>query len=161
MSPSLRDAFSREVEKRLARLRALARVCSFAGGVILLVLAFVGLGSSVVPRIMGLQPYAIISGSMEPAYPTGSLVYAQPVSGEDLRPGEVAAFWRDGDVIVHRVDSIDATEKEFVAKGDANDDVNALSPFTRFSAAWCSRCPMWDTSSWRSASSKASYFSAG
>lgn len=119
-----RDAFSREVEKRLARLRALARVCSFAGGVILLVLAFVGLGSSVVPRIMGLQPYAIISGSMEPAYPTGSLVYAQPVSGEDLQPGEVAAFWRDGDVIVHRVDSIDATEKEFVAKGDANDDVD-------------------------------------
>ncbi len=99
-------------------------MCSFAGGVILLAFAFVGLGSSVVPRIMGVQPYAIISGSMEPAYPTGSLVYAQPVSGEDLQLGEVAAFWRDGDVIVHRVNSIDATEKEIVTKGDANDDVD-------------------------------------
>lgn len=99
-------------------------MCSFAGGVILLALAFVGLGSSVVPRIMGVQPYAIISGSMEPAYPTGSLVYAQPISGEDLQLGEVAAFWRDGDVIVHRVNSIDATEKEIVTKGDANDDVD-------------------------------------
>ena len=61
---------------------------------------------------------------MEPAYPTGSLVYAQPVAGEDLQVGDVAAFWRDEDVIIHRVDSIDIAGEEFVAKGDANDDVD-------------------------------------
>ncbi len=58
----------------------------------LVALALVGLGSAVVPRVLGVQPYAIVSGSMEPAYPTGSLVYAQPVAGEDLQVGDVAAF---------------------------------------------------------------------
>ena len=84
----------------------------------LVALALVGLGSAVVPRVLGVQPYAIVSGSMEPAYPTGSLVYAQPVAGEDLQVGDVAAFWRDEDVIIHRVDSIDIAGEEFVAKGD-------------------------------------------
>lgn len=118
------DAFSEAVARRLARIQAIARFCSVVGGMVLLVLALVGLGSSVIPRLMGMQPYAIVSGSMEPAYPTGSLVYAQPVAGEDLRLGDVAAFWRDQDVIVHRVDSVEPAEKEFVAKGDANDDVD-------------------------------------
>lgn len=122
--PKPRDEFSREVERRLARMRAIARACSFVGVAVLLVLALVGLGSLVLPRLVGMQPYAIVSGSMEPAYPTGSLVYAQPVAGEDLRLGDVAAFWRDQDVIVHRVDSVDPAEKEFVAKGDANADVD-------------------------------------
>ena len=120
----VKDSFSREVERRLARMRAIARLCSLAGGMVLVALALVGLGSAVVPRVLGVQPYAIVSGSMEPAYPTGSLVYAQPVAGEDLQVGDVAAFWRDEDVIIHRVDSIDIAGEEFVAKGDANDDVD-------------------------------------
>lgn len=120
----VKDSFSREVERRLARMRVIARLCSLAGGMVLVALALVGLGSAVVPRVLGVQPYAIVSGSMEPAYPTGSLVYAQPVAGEDLQVGDVAAFWRDEDVIIHRVDSIDIAGEEFVAKGDANDDVD-------------------------------------
>lgn len=120
----VKDSFSREVERRLARMRAIARLCSLTGGMVLVALALVGLGSAVVPRVLGVQPYAIVSGSMEPAYPTGSLVYAQPVAGEDLQVGDVAAFWRDEDVIIHRVDSIDIAGEEFVAKGDANDDVD-------------------------------------
>lgn len=120
----VKDSFSREVERRLARMRVIARLCSLVGGMVMVALALVGLGSSVVPRVLGMQPYAIVSGSMEPAYPTGSLVYAQPVAGEDLQAGDVAAFWRDEDVIIHRVDSIDIAGEEFVAKGDANDDVD-------------------------------------
>ena len=120
----MKDSFSREVERRLARMRVIARLCSLVGGMVMVALALVGLGSSVVPRVLGMQPYAIVSGSMEPAYPTGSLVYAQPTAGKDLQVGDVAAFWRDEDVIIHRVDSIDIAGEEFVAKGDANDDVD-------------------------------------
>lgn len=58
----------------------------------LVALGVVGLGASVVPRVMGMQSYAIISGSMEPAYPTGSLVYAEPAEGAALQAGDVAAF---------------------------------------------------------------------
>ena len=113
------DAFSRAVERRLARMRVIARLCTAVGALML-----VGLGASVVPRVMGMQSYAIISGSMEPAYPTGSLVYAEPAEGAALQAGDVAAFWRDQDVIVHRVRENVSAEGELVTKGDANDEVD-------------------------------------
>ncbi len=119
-----RDAFSRAVERRLAWMRRIARLCSALGAALLLALALVGVGSSVVPRVMGMQPYAIISGSMEPAYPTGSLVYADPVEGEEVQVGDVAAFWQGEEVIIHRVEAIDGDAGELVTKGDANEDVD-------------------------------------
>lgn len=118
------DAFSRAVERRLARLRIAARLCSVLGALILLALAVVAIGSSVAPRVMGMQSYAIISGSMEPAYPTGSLVYAEPADGAELQAGDVAAFWRDEDVIVHRVEEVDEGAGELVTKGDANAELD-------------------------------------
>lgn len=118
------DAFSHGVERRLSRLRALARASSFLGGLMLLVALVVGLGVSVVPRLMGLHTYAIISGSMEPSYPTGSLVYAAPASGDTLAAGDVAAFWRGEDVIVHRVQENVTAEGELITKGDANAEVD-------------------------------------
>lgn len=137
------DAFSRAVDRRLARMRVAARLCSVLGAVILIALAVVGLGSSVVPRLAGMQPYAIISGSMEPAYPTGSLVYAEPAAGEDLQAGDVAAFWHDEDVIVHRVEAVDAEAGELITKGDANAEVDLRPvPYRQvlgrvvFSAPW-------------------------
>ena len=118
------DSFSRAVERRLSRMRALARLCTGIGALILVALAIVGLGAAVVPRVMGMQSYAIISGSMEPAYPTGTLVYAEPADGASLQPGDVAAFWRDEDVIVHRVEENNAEEGELITKGDANADLD-------------------------------------
>lgn len=118
------DVFSRAVERRLARMRVIARLCTAVGALMLVALGVVGLGASVVPRVMGMQSYAIISGSMEPAYPTGSLVYAEPAEGAALQAGDVAAFWRDQDVIVHRVRENVSAEGELVTKGDANDEVD-------------------------------------
>ena len=108
----------------MSRMRALARLCTGIGALILVALAIVGLGAAVVPRVMGMQSYAIISGSMEPAYPTGTLVYAEPADGASLQPGDVAAFWRDEDVIVHRVEENNAEEGELITKGDANADLD-------------------------------------
>lgn len=119
-----RDAFSRAVERRLAWMRRITRLCSALGAALLLALAFVGIGSSVIPRVMGMQPYAIISGSMEPAYPTGSLVYADPVEGSSLQAGDVVAFWEEEEVIIHRVKEVDDQAGHLVTKGDANEDVD-------------------------------------
>ncbi|MVX60329.1 signal peptidase I [Enterorhabdus mucosicola] len=118
------DSFSHAVERRLSRMRVLARLCTMIGVLILAALAIVGLGAAVVPRVIGMQSYAIISGSMEPAYPTGTLVYAEPIDGTSLQPGDVAAFWRDEDVIVHRVEENNAEEGELITKGDANADLD-------------------------------------
>ncbi|MEC4184512.1 signal peptidase I [Adlercreutzia sp. R21] len=121
------DSFSHAVERRLTHLRVAARLCAVVGACIIVALLVVGMGAAVVPRVLGMQSYAIISGSMEPAYPTGSLVYAEPASGESLQPGDVAAFWRDEDVIVHRVQENDAAAGELITKGDANAE-NDLHP---------------------------------
>ncbi|MFR3452465.1 MAG: hypothetical protein ACLTSX_13820 [Collinsella sp.] len=56
------------------------------------------------PRFMGLQSYAIVSGSMEPSFPVGSLVYAEPIEPETLAVGDVAVFWRNDEVVIHRVE---------------------------------------------------------
>lgn len=123
-SVATQDAFTQTVNKRLSRMQVLARVCRILGTLVLVAVALVGLCSSVVPRFLGMQSYAIVTGSMEPNYPTGSLVYATPAGGSALQVGDVAVFWRDDDVIIHRVESIDAEEHELVTKGDANPDVD-------------------------------------
>lgn len=114
------DAFSHAVERRIGRLRILARICTILGALILIALAVVALGTSVIPRLAGLQPYAIVSGSMEPTYATGSLVFAQPIEGSSLQAGDIAAFWQGEDVVTHRVQENVAAEGELITKGDAN-----------------------------------------
>ena len=112
------------MSKRLARLRVAARVCTVLGAIILVLVAVVGIGAAVLPRVLGMHSFAIVTGSMEPNLPTGSLVYAEPVGGSSLEVGDVAVFWRDSDVIVHRVDSINADDHELITKGDANAGVD-------------------------------------
>lgn len=45
-----------------------------------------------VPRLFGYHIYTVISGSMEPAIPTGSLVYIQEMEPEDVEADDVIAF---------------------------------------------------------------------
>lgn len=132
ISPELvNDVFSRRVQRRLAVMHALARTFTVLGIVLLAIMAVLGLGTAVVPRVLGLHSYAIVSGSMEPAYPTGSLVYTKAVPATDMQPGAVAAYWHNEDVIVHRVVENNTAEKKLVTKGDANDapDVRPV-PYT-------------------------------
>lgn len=76
-----------------------------------------------VPRAFGYQPYTVISGSMEPAIPVGSLAYVKNCDPVGITQGEVAAFYKDGDpgtIIVHRVTENDVTSGLLTTKGDAN-----------------------------------------
>lgn len=112
----------------MVRLRIVARCCIAVGSLILATLMLIGIAAAVAPRVVGMQSYAIISGSMEPAYPVGTLVYTEPADGAALKSGDVAAFWRDEDVIVHRVRENDEAEGSLVTKGDANaeDDLHPV-----------------------------------
>ena len=59
---------------------------------------------SLVPRLFGYTPYAVLSGSMEPEYPVGSLIFVHSVDAETLQPGDAATFHRsDGAVVTHQV----------------------------------------------------------
>ncbi len=84
-------------------------------------------------RIFGLQVYGVLTGSMEPAYPTGSLVYIKKVDPASLRVNDVITFSVGrGVVATHRIVELvpnpdNPYSVSFRTKGDANDHVdNAL-----------------------------------
>ena len=62
------------------------------------------------PRVLGLTPFVVLSGSMEPTYPVGSLVYVRSVDASELRVGDPVTFTLEGReaVATHRVIEVDA-----------------------------------------------------
>lgn len=72
-------------------------------------------------RVVGFTPLAVLSGSMEPNFPVGSVVYVRAVDVESITEGDVITFELGGGTLAtHRVVSIDPEHREFVTKGDAN-----------------------------------------
>lgn len=81
-------------------------------------------------KLIGLDVLVVQSGSMEPAYPVGSLVYVQKVDPAELTVGDVITFELGGGVRgTHRIMEIvqDGDELAFVTKGDANEEAD-ISP---------------------------------
>ncbi len=74
-------------------------------------------------RVVGLTPFAVLSGSMEPAYHVGSLIYVKDVEPETIEVGDPITFVLNEDLVVatHRVIEIDAANQRFYTKGDANE----------------------------------------
>ena len=75
------------------------------------------------PRLLGCQLYAVISGSMEPAVSVGSLVYVRQVQPETVQKDDIIAFYGtvdSGAVILHRVVENRTVDGSFLTKGDAN-----------------------------------------
>ena len=73
-------------------------------------------------RLMGFQCYTVISGSMEPAYSVGDLLYVKEVDPSEIEVGDPITFILNEDLVVatHRVVRIDAENQRFYTKGDAN-----------------------------------------
>ena len=78
-------------------------------------------------RLVGLTPYVVLSGSMEPNYHTGSLIYDKKVDPFTLKEGDVITFMVSEDTLAtHRIVGVVPDEDEpgtirFRTKGDAND----------------------------------------
>lgn len=74
-------------------------------------------------RLFGLSPYVVLSGSMSPVYPVGSLIYVKQISPEDVKEGDPITFFvaDDSMTATHRVIQIDTQNKRFYTKGDANE----------------------------------------
>ena len=89
--------------------------------VVLLALLLVG------ARVVGLQVFVVLSGSMEPTYRTGSLIYVKKVDPYTIQEGQSITFMmNETTVATHRVvgivpDEEDPTVIRFRTKGDAND----------------------------------------
>lgn len=77
-------------------------------------------------RLVGLEPYTVLSGSMEPTYPVGSLIYVKSVDPQDVTVGQPITFVLNEDLVVatHRVVEIDEENQYFYTKGDANESMD-------------------------------------
>jgi signal peptidase I len=84
-----------------------------------------------VPRLAGATPYTVLTGSMQPAYPPGTMVVVRPVAADDIGVGTVITFQLASGqpaVATHRVLTIARRpdgEVRFQTKGDANDAPDA------------------------------------
>lgn len=83
----------------------------------------------IAPRLAGREAFAVMSGSMEPYYHVGSIVYVDKnISPEEIRVGDPITFRKaDTAVATHRVIAIDKEARQFTTKGDAN-EVQDMAP---------------------------------
>lgn len=68
----------------------------------------------------GMKSYVVVSGSMEPAIPVGSIIYTK--SQDFYSEKDVIAFKKDSEIISHRIVNLKAIGNElyYTTKGDAN-----------------------------------------
>lgn len=98
----------------------LARIVNALTTVVLIVL-IVLVAAFTLPRVFGYTPYAVLSGSMEPELPVGSLIYVHDVDPYDIEVGQAVTFrLSSGTVATHQCYDIDATEQVIYTQGIAN-----------------------------------------
>jgi signal peptidase len=84
-----------------------------------------------VPAISGATPMTILTSSMEPTYPPGTLIIVKPVDIDEITIGEPITFQLESgkpEVVTHRVVAISVVEgeKSFTTKGDNNAVADAV-----------------------------------
>jgi signal peptidase len=110
--------------------RRIGKIVSVIGTVLIVLAAVVIAG----PRLLGWQLMEVLSGSMEPAYPVGSVVYVRSASPQEVKVGDPITFLlEDGKTVVtHRVVRIDTQKQCFYTKGDANNvEDGGATPYSR------------------------------
>lgn len=77
----------------------------------------------VVPNLVGFKTLTVLSGSMAPKYPTGSMVFVKETEPEQIQVGDVVSYVLNerGTISTHRVVEHDSENRIFITKGDAND----------------------------------------
>ncbi|MCI9188368.1 MAG: signal peptidase I [Lachnospiraceae bacterium] len=113
-----------KADKRGGKL--LPALCNIFGILILLSVIFLYLPVTVA-KLRGKEVYNVVSGSMAPEIPVGSVIYVEPAAPETIAEEEVIAFYSGSTVIAHRVVKNRAGEGEFITKGDANEE-NDMNP---------------------------------
>lgn len=101
--------------QNMAALRKLWSFVTTLLVVIVVILAILLVGV----RVVGLTPYAVLSGSMEPTYHVGALIYVREIEPAQIEVGTPITFVVNEDLLVatHRVTEIESyttVQKEMV-----------------------------------------------
>lgn len=85
----------------------------------------------VIPKVTGAIPLTVLTSSMEPGLPPGTLIVVQPVDNDELGVGDVITYQirsGEGTVITHRIVGISSSttgQRSFILKGDNNSTPDA------------------------------------
>ncbi|WP_228479744.1 signal peptidase I [Microbacterium abyssi] len=113
-------------ERRLSRptpMRIVLRVLGWVAFTVVMVVLAVAI---VIPRLLGAVPLAVLTSSMEPTLPPGTLVVVKPVDPEALGVGDVVTFQPVSDdplLVTHRIVGVGYQadgEITFTTRGDNN-----------------------------------------
>lgn len=74
-----------------------------------------------IPRAMGMDTYTVLSSSMEPTLPVGSVIYTSPCSSLDqIEEQDIIAYEAGTVFVTHRAISVDRNTGGITTQGDAN-----------------------------------------
>lgn len=83
-------------------------------------------------RLFGLEPYVVLSGSMEPKYHVGSLIYVVDVDPAELEVGDPLTFTHSGNIVTHQIVEIkegnSPANRRFVTQGLTNNVTDGEIP---------------------------------
>lgn len=133
-----RGTRSRNSSKKNSVLRSVTKAAAnifFVGLLVIMAsLAFFLVQSKLmggVPSVAGYQMYIVLSGSMNPAFDTGSVVFVRPLDPEEITADDIITFSGSGGgsvLTTHRVVEVEREDGlKFVTRGDAN-NVNDPNP---------------------------------
>ena len=98
----------------------LSKICNILSYILIICLLIIA-GLLFVPRILGYEVLAVVSGSMEPTISVGSLVYAKDIDFSDYKVGDIVTYrLSDETLVTHRVVEVNSDGTELTMKGDAN-----------------------------------------
>lgn len=90
--------------------------------VALIAIALVGV------KLFGIEVYTVLSGSMEPKFHTGSVIYVVDTDVNELKEKDIITFQLAGETLAtHRITAVEGqgSSLSFRTKGDANDHEDA------------------------------------
>ena len=102
---------------------------------VMTVTLIMGLGFLIV--ILDINPYVIVSGSMEPELPVGSVCLVD-CQNKEPEAGDIISYKAQDTIITHRV--IEETDDGYITKGDSNSvaDPGIVKPKQIFGTVICS-----------------------
>ena len=107
------------------RTKLILKATSMLIVTIFAVLAFLLVGI----KLFKFQIYTVLSGSMEPNYHVGSVIYVKTINHKELKKGDVITFKLEGDTnATHRIIEIvkeNDNSIKFRTKGDANESADS------------------------------------
>lgn len=113
--------------KRIKAMRAIARFFGWLTYVAAFLLLLGAIGWLTVPRALGWRPQVVLSGSMAPAMPAGSVAFVEPRVANEISVGDVLVYRQPQHpdrLVSHRVIAVQregGAVREIRTKGDAND----------------------------------------